>query len=207
MPRISTTYTLVARVPGQLVEVALGNDAVQVMGTIDLTGTADKILDALPHHPHILCISHADGTVCGLKGAAGTPFTALGNLVGLLGYQSLDRRLTEAACAPEPQDKIPVSVQYTNLVLATRCIQRGTATRLGETVALMKDRAPLNLGRRNVVQMLIEALTAVSDAARARAAGQPHNPERVTVGEIFVDLIPVNVEALRRRALIQEVVS
>lgn len=183
------TFTLVARPAGQLVEVALGGAEARILGTSTLTGTAEEILDALPAARTVLCISHGDGSVYGVQDGDGRGLTHLGNLLGLLGYQSLERRF-------RAEEAVQVSFGFTNLVLATRCVrQGGLALSLGDVVQLLQHGNPKLVTRGQIVPMLIEALKAVSERTCARALGARLVPERLTVGEIFVDLIPRAAEA------------
>ncbi len=186
----SLTFTLVTREIGTSAETALNRNDLRILGTTSLSGSADDILDALPQRPHILCVSHLDGAVYGLKGEMGSPFTQLGEIVTLLGYHSLDRSLRGAAGPSNEDCRIPIRIQYSEIVPATRCLQRGTSMRLADAVSLLRDQRPVMISRSGIVRMLIEALVVVSDTKAGQANGWSLGREPTTVQAILEDLIP-----------------
>lgn len=183
MTHMTASFTLVARPTGRLLEVALGGAEVRVVGTTTLAGTPDEIFDSLPANRGIVAVSHTDGSVYGFAAGEGRGMTCLGNLLDLLGFRSLDRRFRD-----EPA--VMVSLGCGQIVLATRCLRKAMGKPLGETVLDLRQGRPQLMSRQEVVTLLLEALVALSErrSGNGRSTG---TPAPLTVGDVFVDLIPV----------------
>lgn len=183
MNHMTASFTLVSRPTGRLLEVALGGAEVRVVGTTTLAGTPDEVFDSLPANREIVAVNHADGSVYGYAEGEGRGITYLGNLLDLLGFKSLDRRFRE-----EPA--VMVSLGCGQIVIATRCLRKAMGKPLGETVLDLREGRPQLMSRPEVVTLLLEALVALSE----RRLGNGRNPAMLpslTVGDIFVDLIPI----------------
>ena len=183
MTPMTASFTLVSRPAGRLLEVALGGADVRVVGTTTLAGTPDEIFDGLPTNRVIVAVSHTDGSVYGFAQGEGRGMTCLGNLLDILGFKSLDRRFRD-----EPV--VLVSLGYGQIVLATRCLRKAMGKPLGETVLDLREGRPQLMSRPEVVTLLLEALVAISERRSGNGRSTGTLPA-LTVGDVFVDLIPV----------------
>lgn len=83
-----------------------------------------------------------------------------------------------------------VSLGCGQIVIATRCLRKAMGKPLGETVLDLREGRPQLMSRPEVVTLLLEALVALSERRSGKSRGTS-TPAPLTVGDIFVDLIPV----------------
>lgn len=178
----SRQFTLLAC--GNLtVEAALASPRAQIVGTTILNGLRDEVLEWLPHHPDLIAIDHEDGSLYGDVPGERYRVGPLGTLTGRLGYAALDRQLRHSR-------RVSLAFGRGHRDIVARCLRAATRQRLDAVLTTLGTATPLNLDHGQVICLLIEALTVVSERHQAVSEGRLAETERLGILTILPDLTP-----------------
>ncbi len=161
---------------------ALVSPMARIVGALTLTGEPDAVLHWIPHTPDLIAIDHATGAIYG-SGENRYRVSPVGFLIEKLGYHALAQHM-------HAHDTASVILDRTHVELAARCLRRAMRLRIDVVLTTLGTATPITLNREQILALLIEALTLVSEREEQIAAGRLEVSERLSVIDILPNLTP-----------------